>query len=233
MHMHVYTAVLGTVIQRCCQMCDAMKHLLPVVLVVLTYAHLFSSICATPMVNGACSAQSALTSSGHSSNASTCFVTSNSLPTTFIPLSISTNIPASISDSMTSNGTFSATPTSSLLFSMSTSTAATPTSNTAVQQDIDTIRERHLSAIVGGLSSSAGSIYAWLSSLGQDGKWPDSEVDYTTGCAARRANWPAQDHWQRIVVMAAAWHGGLESAEQFGFVNDNVTRTAISRAMDY
>lgn len=37
-----------------------------------------------------------------------------------------------------------------------------------------------------------------LSTLGPDGKWPDSEVDYTTGCTARRANWPAQTHWQRI-----------------------------------
>ena len=37
-----------------------------------------------------------------------------------------------------------------------------------------------------------------LSTLGPDGKWPDNEVDYTTGCAARRANWPAQAHWQRI-----------------------------------
>lgn len=28
-----------------------------------------------------------------------------------------------------------------------------------------------------------------LSTLGDDGKWPDSEIDYTTGCPARRANW--------------------------------------------
>jgi len=36
-----------------------------------------------------------------------------------------------------------------------------------------------------------------MDSLGSDGKWLDSEVDYTTGCAARRANWPAEEHWQR------------------------------------
>lgn len=37
-----------------------------------------------------------------------------------------------------------------------------------------------------------------LSTLGSDGKWPDNEVTYTAGCAARRANWPAQVHWQRL-----------------------------------
>jgi hypothetical protein len=42
-----------------------------------------------------------------------------------------------------------------------------------------------------------------LSTLGPDGKWPDNEVDYTTGCAARRANWPAQAHWQRICELTA------------------------------
>jgi hypothetical protein len=42
-----------------------------------------------------------------------------------------------------------------------------------------------------------------LSTLGSDGKWPGNEVDYTTGCAARRANWPAQVHWQRIRELTA------------------------------
>ena len=37
-----------------------------------------------------------------------------------------------------------------------------------------------------------------LSTLGPNGKWPDSEINYTTGCDAQRANWPAQVHWQRI-----------------------------------
>jgi hypothetical protein len=79
---------------------------------------------------------------------------------------------------------------------------------------IDAIRERRVSDIIGSLSDIKADIPALcvfqlpivlmlsttfrLSSLGSDGKWPDSEVDYTTGCAARRANWPAQDHWLRI-----------------------------------
>ncbi|RDB29606.1 Chondroitinase-AC [Hypsizygus marmoreus] len=111
-----------------------------------------------------------------------------------------------------------------------TTTAIIQTTDPATSQDIETIHERRFRSIIGTLTN-ARNIPAWLSSLGTDGKWPDSEVDYTTGCDARRANWPAQGHWQRTVVMAGAWHGGLKGAEQY--VKDSTIRTAISRAMDY
>lgn len=89
-----------------------------------------------------------------------------------------------------------------------------------------------------------------LSTLESSGKWPDSEVDYTTGCEARRANWPAQDHWVRIciifsafsplraahfrhsVTMAAAWHGGIPDGAPEHVKNKDL-RQAISRAADY
>lgn len=35
-----------------------------------------------------------------------------------------------------------------------------------------------------------------LDTASADGTWPD--VDYTAGCPARRANWPAQVHWLHI-----------------------------------
>ncbi|KAJ3576650.1 hypothetical protein NP233_g291 [Leucocoprinus birnbaumii] len=92
------------------------------------------------------------------------------------------------------------------------------------------MQTRRLSNIVGPLTG-ASDIQSWMDSLGTDGKWPDSEVDYTTGCPARRANWPAQEHWQRILVMAAAWHGGLNGGEQF--VKDPTVHDKISLAMDY
>ena len=37
-----------------------------------------------------------------------------------------------------------------------------------------------------------------VQTLNAEGMWPASEVDLTTGCDARRANWPAQRHWSRI-----------------------------------
>ncbi|KAL0951141.1 hypothetical protein HGRIS_007876 [Hohenbuehelia grisea] len=98
------------------------------------------------------------------------------------------------------------------------------------EQELQIISERRISSIVGG-RGRASSIPNWLSTLGSDGKWPNAEVDYTAGCPARRANWPAQEHWQRLNTMAAAWHGGLKGAEHF--TKDADLRDAISRAMDF
>ncbi|OBZ79298.1 Chondroitinase-AC, partial [Grifola frondosa] len=99
-----------------------------------------------------------------------------------------------------------------------------------ILDDIETIRERRLSFVVAG-AGTAANISQWLSTLDANGKWPDSEVDYTTGCNARRANWPAETHWQRIVTMAAAWHGGLPQGDQY--VQSATLLDSVSRAMDY
>ncbi|EJF60682.1 polysaccharide lyase family 8 protein [Dichomitus squalens LYAD-421 SS1] len=96
--------------------------------------------------------------------------------------------------------------------------------------DIATVLDRRLSIIIEAVGSAA-NLSTWLSTLGADGKWPESEIDYTTGCTARRANWPAEDHWTRISIMAAAWHGGLADASNYK--NDSSLLDAISRAMDY
>ncbi|KXN90693.1 Chondroitinase-AC [Leucoagaricus sp. SymC.cos] len=106
----------------------------------------------------------------------------------------------------------------------------TQTSDPSVLAEIQLMQTRRIDTIVGS-QSGASNISAWMSSLGADGKWPDNEVDYTTGCPARRANWPAQVHWQRLLVMAAAWHGGLEGGEEF--VGDANLHSKISVAMDY
>ncbi|KAF9464590.1 polysaccharide lyase family 8 protein [Collybia nuda] len=106
-----------------------------------------------------------------------------------------------------------------------------PTHHLDKRASIDIVRERRFSSIVADANKPSNHIETWLSSLGSDGKWPDSEVDYTTGCDARRANWPAQEHWQRIVVMAAAWHGGLEGGDQY--VKNETFRAQVSLAMDY
>ncbi|KAH6917349.1 chondroitin AC lyase [Coprinopsis sp. MPI-PUGE-AT-0042] len=70
-----------------------------------------------------------------------------------------------------------------------------------------------------------------LATLDSSGKWPDSEIDYATGCPARRANWPASVHWERIEIMSGAWHGGIPGAEQW--VKSSTLRAAISKAMGY
>ncbi|KAI0051679.1 polysaccharide lyase family 8 protein [Auriscalpium vulgare] len=97
---------------------------------------------------------------------------------------------------------------------------------------MQTILDRRLSFITAG-ATGATQISQWcvLSTLGSNGQWPASEVDYTTGCPAQRANWPAQTHWLRILTMSAAWHGGLTGADQW--VKDPTLASAISSAMNF
>ncbi|TDL28471.1 polysaccharide lyase family 8 protein, partial [Rickenella mellea] len=70
-----------------------------------------------------------------------------------------------------------------------------------------------------------------LSTLGSDGKWPSTEIDYTAGCPAQRANWPATEHCIRIQTLSAAYHGGLPNASQY--VGDQNLRASITLAMDW
>ncbi|KAJ7254073.1 polysaccharide lyase family 8 protein [Mycena haematopus] len=144
------------------------------------------------------------------------------------PTSIQTTSLASIAASVSANATIitssvSATPTVS-----TQPTATTTPINSTTAQDIETLHERRLSNIVGALTN-ASSIPSWLSTLNASGQWGD--VDYTTGCTAQRANWPAELHWNRISTMAGAWHGGLAGAEQC--VKDPSMRASISLGMGY
>ncbi|KZT30416.1 polysaccharide lyase family 8 protein [Neolentinus lepideus HHB14362 ss-1] len=106
----------------------------------------------------------------------------------------------------------------------------TPSPASSIQWDLDTIRARRIPLIIQGVSG-ANSISSWIHSLGPDGKWLDSEVDYSTGCAAQRANWPAATHWYRISTMAAAFHGSVTNGDQW--VNNTELQNSISLAMDY
>lgn len=93
----------------------------------------------------------------------------------------------------------------------------------ATAATLDTIKQRRIGNIISGQTGSTSNISAWyvfvytclalltlqssrVSSLDANGKWPDSEVDYTTGCLARRANWPAQVHWIRIGEFSHRFH---------------------------
>ncbi|KAK0465143.1 polysaccharide lyase family 8 protein [Desarmillaria tabescens] len=96
--------------------------------------------------------------------------------------------------------------------------------------DIDVVRQRRYSGIVGA-STGASSIPKWLSSLGENGKWPDDEINYTAGCDAQRGSWPAQQHWRRIDTFAAAYHGGFKNALQYA--GDPDLRASITLAMNY
>ncbi|KAL7285292.1 hypothetical protein ACG7TL_000387 [Trametes sanguinea] len=151
----------------------------------------------------------------------------------------STSLVSTVVSLSQSIGSPSSSPAPSSILTLSLSQSATSTAPSQPTQtldpgtltDIETARERRLSLILSGITSTS-LVPQWLSTLGPDGKWPDSEVDYTTGCDARRANWPAEDHWNRIVTMAAAWHGGVEGSSE-SFVNSSTLLDAIHSAMDF
>ncbi|KAF7327253.1 Polysaccharide lyase family 8 protein [Mycena kentingensis (nom. inval.)] len=96
------------------------------------------------------------------------------------------------------------------------------------QSDIDTVRQRRLSNIVGS-STGAANIALWMSTLKSDGSWPD--VDYTTGCDASESSWPAQTHWSRINTFASAFHGGFRNA--LNWTADPTLRASTSSAMAF
>ena len=47
-----------------------------------------------------------------------------------------------------------------------------------------------------------------------------------------RANWPIQDHWNRIITLAAAWGGNSLIADQ-KWTNSTKAWDAISMGLDY
>ncbi|KAI0002105.1 polysaccharide lyase family 8 protein [Russula vinacea] len=98
------------------------------------------------------------------------------------------------------------------------------------QQDLDTILQRKLGFITAS-ATTVSQIASWLQTLGPGGSWPAAEIDYTAGCPAQRANWPASTHWSRVLTMTAAWHGGLEGAEQYA--GNTTLASSISSAMDF
>ncbi|KAJ7051996.1 polysaccharide lyase family 8 protein [Mycena amicta] len=94
--------------------------------------------------------------------------------------------------------------------------------------DMDTVRQRRLSNIVGS-STGAANIALWISTLQANGTWPD--VDYTTGCTASPSSWPAQAHWSRLNTFASAWHGGFKNA--LNWTGDATLRSSAASAMAF
>ncbi|KAH8988956.1 polysaccharide lyase family 8 protein [Lactarius akahatsu] len=88
---------------------------------------------------------------------------------------------------------------------------------------MDTVLQRRIDFIITS-ATQASQIASWLQTLGSDGSWPPSEINYTTGCPAQRANWPASIHWARILTLSAAWHE---------YVGSPALASAISSAMNF
>jgi len=67
----------------------------------------------------------------------------------------------------------------------------------ASPEELKTLYDRKVDFIIQDYSNNIIQIPTWLNTFSaENGTWTD--VDYTSGCTARRANWPAQQHFIRI-----------------------------------
>ncbi|KAL0139786.1 chondroitin AC/alginate lyase [Mucor lusitanicus] len=91
-------------------------------------------------------------------------------------------------------------------------------------EELKTLYDRKVDFIIQDYSSNIIQIPTWLNTFSsENGTWTD--VDYTAGCTARRANWPAQQHFIRIVTMASQYRADPANSTQL--------LPYISKAMDY
>ncbi|ETR98059.1 polysaccharide lyase family 8 protein [Trichoderma reesei RUT C-30] len=73
-------------------------------------------------------------------------------------------------------------------------------------------------------------IDTWLSSQKDDGTW--SDVNYLSGCPAQRANWPIQEHWNRLITFGAAW-SGVNPVVSSSWAKDPKLLAAVQKGLDY
>ncbi|CEP12259.1 hypothetical protein [Parasitella parasitica] len=75
--------------------------------------------------------------------------------------------------------------------------------STPTAKNMATLTSRRIRNIIDIGETSTANVNAWKSSLKSTGTW--SDVDYTAGCDARVASWPAQTHLARTRALAAAY----------------------------
>ncbi|KAG9240025.1 polysaccharide lyase family 8 protein [Calycina marina] len=73
-------------------------------------------------------------------------------------------------------------------------------------------------------------ISTWLDTQKDDGTWDD--VNYLSGCDAQQANWPIQEHWNRLITFASAWTG-LNPAVSSNWTQYDQLLSAVSKGIDY
>ncbi|KAI8378966.1 galactose mutarotase-like domain-containing protein [Blakeslea trispora] len=85
------------------------------------------------------------------------------------------------------------------------------------QEELETLYNRRLEIILTEAGTSEKNVDTWKNSIDSSGMWPD--IDMTSGCEARRANWPAAGHLSRARSLAVA------------FMKDSSDTAALDAAM--
>jgi hypothetical protein len=118
-----------------------------------------------------------------------------------------------------------------------------PTISYAAPEELKILYDRKIDFIIQDYSSNIIQIPTWLNTFYNDnGTWAD--IDYTSGCTARRANWPAQQHFVRIgkhlqsitiFIITTFFVSIVTMASQYRTDPTNTTNLLfyISKAMDY
>ncbi|KAG8950415.1 hypothetical protein FRC04_007430 [Tulasnella sp. 424] len=105
--------------------------------------------------------------------------------------------------------------------------------------DLQTLYERRIPFIVQTYPVGGGErqLAGWVNNITAAGQWPD--VNYTAGCDAQRANWPAQTHWLHSLPLAAAYvdaipHSvNLTENPPYDFVGNQTVADVLNRAMNW
>ncbi|BEJ10825.1 hypothetical protein CspHIS471_0102470 [Cutaneotrichosporon sp. HIS471] len=74
------------------------------------------------------------------------------------------------------------------------------------------------------------NVSMWLETQSAEGIW--SDLDYSIGCDARRANWPIQLHWIRVIALASAW-SGLNPNAPAEYNGNEALLSAALKGMDW
>ena len=121
--------------------------------------------------------------------------------------------------------------------SASTASAAAPSGSSVPvaapltsAQEFSHIKARRRVAFAQGIDAwRVAAVPSWLATQKPDGSWPD--IDYTSGCAAQRANWPAQEHLTRTLALAAMASGlGMNAT---ALTTTRAVGSAASSALDW
>ncbi|KAF5384577.1 hypothetical protein D9757_007500 [Collybiopsis confluens] len=106
--------------------------------------------------------------------------------------------------------------------------------NPANSSEIEVVQQRRVGIIINGLAltnETASEVEEWCTTLNSNGTWDD--VDYTTGCAAQRANWPAESHWSRLETMAGIWYTSQNDGTTVPQPCSGALQSKISTGMDW
>ncbi|KAG8969766.1 hypothetical protein FRC03_001111 [Tulasnella sp. 419] len=107
-----------------------------------------------------------------------------------------------------------------------------------VAADLQKIYKGKLGFIIEAIPGyGQNTIVGWLNSMSPAGQFPN--VDYTSGCPARRANWPAQVHWNQIRAVAAAYKDLLPRTSTLTqkpprqFMNNATVKAYVDQGMNW